>query len=782
MDKKIFISHSKLDKPIAELICTALENENIGCWIAPRDIPYGNDWAGEIASAIENSSLFIFVLSEHSNSSRQCPKEITVADNVGVPIVCVKIDDVEMSQALKYHLSTQQILFIDTSNIKEELKIVTSAISDKLSNKTNSIGDNSYNIDQQLEERFAELFAPSAKDTKSSIEKKLDDILSRNFMHKLLASIDTAIQDAEHKKESLPVTKKKFLLSPIEREEEFLRGKHFSLPNVEGVKTIVFQTIDNIIDYATKSEYYNLVLLESIEDEDCTTFFSHKPPKCGSHIIILHFDRNERRVFVNTGILYIDKLSMSKEPVVVSLQRVNVDNGVLSLNEIVYENSDSRLENTKANEAKAQWVDADIKVSPIVLLDPDTADPVRRKIYYDENKKCTNAKMLVIPNKSYFVFQIRHKETDAISFPLSMLQQGIFYRKGLHGFPKDLMEAAQLFEKDGSKEALCELALLFKEPGSFNDFDAYKEYLLRSVEQGCEKAIIELSLGVAFGENSYKTIAECIDLLKNTVTDDSAEGNFVLAFLLENDHPAEAFNFFVKAARNEYAPAISRLCCSDYTLDGQSEDELYDVFMTTHKENQGLLEYCMGCACFYGYGIETRKEVGIDLIKNSSYLGDYDSEQLLFDIFNLDEEYVDKTKALFWLEKIAIHDESSLVKLANWYIDGIGCIQSNDNDKKAFACLRSLEHSDNRSAVNNLAWLYKEGRGCEVDYGRAKELFERAAKLDCTASYYHLGTMYEEGLGTDIDLSLAKEMYIIAAEKGHKKASERLEGLLVQEG
>lgn len=110
MNKKVFISHSKLDKSIAELICTALENENIGCWIAPRDIPYGNDWAGEIASAIENSSLFIFVLSEHSNSSRQCPKEITVADNVGVPIVCVKIDDVEMSQALKYHLSTQQIL------------------------------------------------------------------------------------------------------------------------------------------------------------------------------------------------------------------------------------------------------------------------------------------------------------------------------------------------------------------------------------------------------------------------------------------------------------------------------------------------------------------------------------------------------------------------------------------------------------------------------------------------------------------------------------------------
>lgn len=358
-----------------------------------------------------------------------------------------------------------------------------------------------------------------------------------------------------------------------------------------------------------------------------------------------------------------------------------------------------------------------------------------------------------------------------------MLQQGIFYRKGLHGFPKDLMEAAQLFEKDGSKKALCELALIFKEPGSFNDPDAYKEYLLRSVEQGCEKAIIELSLGVAFGENSYKTIDECIDLLKNTVTDDSAEGNFVLGYLLENDNPKEAFDLFLKAAKNDYAPALSRLCCSDYTLNGQSEEELYDIFMTTHKENRGLLEYCMGCACFYGYDIETRKEVGIDLIKSSAYLGDFDSEQLLFNIFDSDEEYIDKTKALSWLEKIAIHDESALIKLANRYIDGIGCEQSDDNDKKAFAYLSSLEQSDNRSAVNNLAWLYKEGRGCEQNYGRAKELFERAADMDCTASYYHLGTMYEEGLGIDVNLDIAKNMYKIAAEKGHKKSMEKIESI-----
>ena len=69
------------------------------------------------------------------------------------------------------------------------------------------------------------------------------------------------------------------------------------------------------------------------------------------------------------------------------------------------------------------------------------------------------------------------------------------------------------------------------------------------------------------------------------------------------------------------------------------------------------------------------------------------------------------------------------------------------------------------------------GRGCEQNYGKAKELFERAAAMDCTASYFHLGTMYEEGLGIDVNLDIAKNMCKIAAEKGHKKSMEKIESI-----
>jgi hypothetical protein len=38
MTHEVFISHASLDKPMADVVCTALEGAGIRCWIAPRDV------------------------------------------------------------------------------------------------------------------------------------------------------------------------------------------------------------------------------------------------------------------------------------------------------------------------------------------------------------------------------------------------------------------------------------------------------------------------------------------------------------------------------------------------------------------------------------------------------------------------------------------------------------------------------------------------------------------------------------------------------------------------
>jgi len=45
MAYEVFISHSIKDKAAAEAVCAKLEEQKIRCWIAPRDIAPGTDWA-----------------------------------------------------------------------------------------------------------------------------------------------------------------------------------------------------------------------------------------------------------------------------------------------------------------------------------------------------------------------------------------------------------------------------------------------------------------------------------------------------------------------------------------------------------------------------------------------------------------------------------------------------------------------------------------------------------------------------------------------------------------
>lgn len=106
MEKRIFISHSSKDHEVASKICEALEENGLKCWIAPRDIPYGTQWAGEISKAIENSSAFLFLSSGSSNASEQVSREIQLAIENSLTIIPIRLDGTQYSDANKYYLAT----------------------------------------------------------------------------------------------------------------------------------------------------------------------------------------------------------------------------------------------------------------------------------------------------------------------------------------------------------------------------------------------------------------------------------------------------------------------------------------------------------------------------------------------------------------------------------------------------------------------------------------------------------------------------------------------------
>ena len=118
-EKVIFISHSSKDAEFAQKVCSVMENNNLPCWIAPRDIPYGNYWCEEITAAISKSKVMLFIFSENSNSkSEQVLREIHQAVKNGVTIITIRLTTYNYNVspaywiASPYSTNTQRVYYM----------------------------------------------------------------------------------------------------------------------------------------------------------------------------------------------------------------------------------------------------------------------------------------------------------------------------------------------------------------------------------------------------------------------------------------------------------------------------------------------------------------------------------------------------------------------------------------------------------------------------------------------------------------------------------------------
>ncbi|MBQ7756489.1 MAG: TIR domain-containing protein [Oscillospiraceae bacterium] len=109
----VFISHSSKDSELANRLCAILEENGIECWMAPRNIMPGDDWAGAITRAIKSSKAFLIIYSENSMNSTQVPKEIMLAGGSGSYIIPYRIDDTPLKENYEYHLGTSHWIQAD---------------------------------------------------------------------------------------------------------------------------------------------------------------------------------------------------------------------------------------------------------------------------------------------------------------------------------------------------------------------------------------------------------------------------------------------------------------------------------------------------------------------------------------------------------------------------------------------------------------------------------------------------------------------------------------------
>jgi len=121
MAHDVFISHSHEDKPVADAACAALEARGIRCWIAPRDIEPGLEWAAAIIPAIKESTIMVLVFSRHANESLQVRREVERAGHFGKALLPLRIEDVVPGEALEFFLSTPHWLDAMTPPLEAHL-------------------------------------------------------------------------------------------------------------------------------------------------------------------------------------------------------------------------------------------------------------------------------------------------------------------------------------------------------------------------------------------------------------------------------------------------------------------------------------------------------------------------------------------------------------------------------------------------------------------------------------------------------------------------------------
>ena len=137
----VFISYSRIDykdsnnEPIPNnvisKIISAFKKNHISYWIDEDGIYTGDNFAPKIAEAINDASVFVFVSSENSNSSKWVQNEVGVALEYRKPILPIKCDYSPYATSVIMYLATLDFCDYRNNSDKAIEKLINS-VKDKL--------------------------------------------------------------------------------------------------------------------------------------------------------------------------------------------------------------------------------------------------------------------------------------------------------------------------------------------------------------------------------------------------------------------------------------------------------------------------------------------------------------------------------------------------------------------------------------------------------------------------------------------------------------------------
>lgn len=171
----VFVCHSPADNKKAMRIVEALEAEGVRCWVAPRNIVPGGEYAEETLRGIEHSQLFLLVFSEHTNDSPQINREVERAVHHGMKVIPFRLKNIAPSRNLEYFISTPQWLDAFSGSFDSHLRYLNRTVKHLLNDSTGSmppVRTGVYRIEPE-KKQAAPSKGPSAPAPQSTARSKL---------------------------------------------------------------------------------------------------------------------------------------------------------------------------------------------------------------------------------------------------------------------------------------------------------------------------------------------------------------------------------------------------------------------------------------------------------------------------------------------------------------------------------------------------------------------------------------------------------------------------------
>ena len=133
MSYDIFISYSSRDSDVAQSVCKTLEDSGKKCWIAPRDITPGSDWAEAILAGISECRVMVLIFSANANISPQIKREVERAVNRSMPILPFKIDPTHPSGSFEFFIMNSHWLDASAPPLESHFRSLVQSIDSLLS-------------------------------------------------------------------------------------------------------------------------------------------------------------------------------------------------------------------------------------------------------------------------------------------------------------------------------------------------------------------------------------------------------------------------------------------------------------------------------------------------------------------------------------------------------------------------------------------------------------------------------------------------------------------------